>query len=202
MYRATADIKLPTAIIGSLPRPTWYTENLGSRNFLTAMVNARYREQYVDALTAFLTEQQLAGLDIVTDGDCRFDTDVGGQSWTSYPPSHMAGFDRHNPKPVPSSPGKEHGLVSRRAHPARLSRIAAAAANRRPGRARRPAVRRAVADGAAADHQAGQVRHRHRRDHRPAGRRSPLQGRAHAHPRHQRRAAAKSCTSWRTPAAR
>jgi 5-methyltetrahydropteroyltriglutamate--homocysteine methyltransferase len=70
------------------------------------MVNARYREQYVDALSTYVIEQQLAGLDILTDGDCRFDNDVGGQSWTSYPPSHMAGFDRHNPKPVPSSPGK------------------------------------------------------------------------------------------------
>src|SRR5262245_7047099 len=68
MLRATADIKLPTAIIGSLPRPNWYTENLGSRNFLAAMVNARYREQYIDALAAHITEQQLAGLDILTDG--------------------------------------------------------------------------------------------------------------------------------------
>ena len=42
MFRATADIKLPTAIVGSLPRPSWYTENLGSRTFLAAMVNARY----------------------------------------------------------------------------------------------------------------------------------------------------------------
>ena len=41
MFRATADIKLPTAIIGSLPRPSWYTENLGSRTFLAAMVNAQ-----------------------------------------------------------------------------------------------------------------------------------------------------------------
>ncbi len=106
MLRATADIKLPTAIVGSLPRPSWYTENLGSRTFLAAMVNARYREQYVDALGVYLLEQQLAGLDILTDGDCRFDTDVGGQSWTTYPPSHMQGFDRHNPRPVPSSPGK------------------------------------------------------------------------------------------------
>ena len=35
----------------------------------------------------------MAGLDIVTDGDCRFTQDIGGQSWTSYPPHHMAGFD-------------------------------------------------------------------------------------------------------------
>ena len=29
----------------------------------------------------------------MTDGDVRFTQDIGGQSWTSYPPFHMAGFD-------------------------------------------------------------------------------------------------------------
>jgi 5-methyltetrahydropteroyltriglutamate--homocysteine methyltransferase len=43
-------------------------------------------------LSCYLREQELAGLDIVTDGDCRFDDDVGGQSWTSYPPHHMTGY--------------------------------------------------------------------------------------------------------------
>ena len=35
MYRATKDIMLPTTITGSLPRPSWYTENLGTRIFST-----------------------------------------------------------------------------------------------------------------------------------------------------------------------
>ena len=59
---------------------------------------SRFREQYVDALSVYLREQEVAGLDIVTDGDCRFDQDIGGQSWTSYPPHHMAGFDTTHPK--------------------------------------------------------------------------------------------------------
>jgi 5-methyltetrahydropteroyltriglutamate--homocysteine methyltransferase len=62
------------------------------------MVISRFREQYVDALSVYLREQEVAGLDIVTDGDCRFDQDVGGQSWTSYPPHHMSGFDATHPK--------------------------------------------------------------------------------------------------------
>ena len=99
MYRATKDIILPTTITGSLPRPSWYTENLGTRHFLEAMVTRRFREQYEDALTCYLRDQELAGLDIVTDGDCRFDDDVGGQSWTAYPPMHMAGFEHGNPCP-------------------------------------------------------------------------------------------------------
>ena len=89
---------LPTTITGSLPRPSWYTENLGLKSFLDAMVISRFREQYVDALSVYLREQEVAGLDIVTDGDCRFDQDVGGQSWTSYPPHHMSGFDNVHPK--------------------------------------------------------------------------------------------------------
>jgi len=105
MYSATKDIILPTTITGSLPRPSWYTENLGTRHFLDAMVTRRFREQYEDALTCYLRDQELAGLDIVTDGDCRFDDDVGGQSWTSYPPMHMAGFDRDNPRPTPAGRG-------------------------------------------------------------------------------------------------
>lgn len=98
MLKATAGKVLPTTITGSLPRPSWYTENLGIKSFLDAMVISRFREQYVDALSVYLREQEVAGLDIVTDGDCRFDQDVGGQSWTSYPPHHMTGFDTQHPQ--------------------------------------------------------------------------------------------------------
>jgi 5-methyltetrahydropteroyltriglutamate--homocysteine methyltransferase len=113
MFTATAKIVLPTAIIGSLPRPSWYTENLGTRSFLDAMVNSRYREQYTDALSVYLREQELAGLDICTDGDCRFDQDVGGQSWTSYPPHHMSGFDHTHPKLARAGAG---GIAFPRGH--------------------------------------------------------------------------------------
>ena len=105
MLRATKDIKLPTTITGSLPRPSWYTENLDGRSFLDAMVNNRFREQYADTVSIYLHEQEIAGLDIVTDGDAHFDSDVGGQSWTNYPPRHMGGFDRHNPKPAVAGKG-------------------------------------------------------------------------------------------------
>jgi len=80
-------------MIGSLPRPSWYTENLGTRSFVEAMASNKFREQYTDALSVYLRDQEVAGLDILTDGDCRFDQDVGGQTWTSYPPRHMSGFD-------------------------------------------------------------------------------------------------------------
>jgi 5-methyltetrahydropteroyltriglutamate--homocysteine methyltransferase len=103
MLRVTKDIKLPTTITGSLPRPSWFTENLGARDFMFAMVDSAYREQYLDAVSVYLREQELAGLDIVTDGDAHFDNDVGGQSWTNYPTRHMSGF---NSDPKPTLAGK------------------------------------------------------------------------------------------------
>ncbi len=92
MYKATDGILLPTTIIGSLPRPAWYTENLGKRSFREAMVLTGFREQYIDAVSVYLRDQETAGLDILTDGDARFDADVGGHSWFSYAPNHMDGF--------------------------------------------------------------------------------------------------------------
>jgi 5-methyltetrahydropteroyltriglutamate--homocysteine methyltransferase len=113
MYTATSGLTLPTTITGSLPRPSWYTENLGTKSFLDAMVISRFREQYVDALSAYLREQEVAGLDILTDGDCRFDQDVGGQSWTSYPPHHMTGFEQSHPKLARAGAG---GIAFPRGH--------------------------------------------------------------------------------------
>ena len=63
MLTTTADIVLPTSIIGSLPRPSWYTENLRGRNFLHAMLDTKYREQYIDAVTVFLRAQEAAGVE-------------------------------------------------------------------------------------------------------------------------------------------
>ena len=118
MLKATAGKLLPTTITGSLPRPSWYTENLGNRSFLEAMVYTRFREQYTDALSIYMKEQEISGLDIVTDGDCRFNQDIGGQSWTSYPPNHMSGFDRDVPE-ARSNRSWRHWL-STRAYPSRL----------------------------------------------------------------------------------
>jgi 5-methyltetrahydropteroyltriglutamate--homocysteine methyltransferase len=94
MYRASAGVLLPTSIIGSLPRPAWHTVQLGSRSFLEAMVNARWREQYEDAVSTHLRAQEVAGLDICTDGDAHYDEEIGGWSWQSYSLTHMAGFSR------------------------------------------------------------------------------------------------------------
>ena len=93
MFTATRDKMLPTTITGSLPRPGWYTENLGARTFRDALSDARYREQYTDAVGTYLLDQERAGLDILTDGDARFDTDVGGMSWLQYPARRFRGLE-------------------------------------------------------------------------------------------------------------
>jgi 5-methyltetrahydropteroyltriglutamate--homocysteine methyltransferase len=112
MFTATANVILPTTIIGSLPRPGWYTQNLGGRDFREAMVDRTYREQYLDAVSSYVRDQEVAGLDIVTDGDCRFDADVAGHNWFSYAPLHMDGFSGMRPYRVkgglagiPNKPG-------------------------------------------------------------------------------------------------
>jgi 5-methyltetrahydropteroyltriglutamate--homocysteine methyltransferase len=104
MLRATRDLTLPTTVIGSLPRPGWYTENLAGRPFLQAMVDVRFREQYTDAVSVYLRDQETAGLDICTDGDCHFDEEVAGYSWFSYPVYRMSGFDHAHPQPYPAAP--------------------------------------------------------------------------------------------------
>src|SRR3989449_10584346 len=81
MFKASANVVLPTSIIGSLPRPSWYNAVLGTQSFLEAMVNSRYREQYEDAVAVFLRAQEIAGLDICTDGDAHYDEQVAGMSW-------------------------------------------------------------------------------------------------------------------------
>ncbi len=107
MYTSTKDIVLPTTITGSLPRPGWFTENLSGRPFLVAMADASFREQYLDAVSAAIRDQERAGLDIVTDGDARFDIDVGGRSWMGYVPERLEGMsDRETSMgPVTGRPG-------------------------------------------------------------------------------------------------
>jgi 5-methyltetrahydropteroyltriglutamate--homocysteine methyltransferase len=94
VFVATASRPLATTITGSLPRPSWYVQNLGDRPFLTAFNgDAAFREQYVDAAAAMISDQTRAGLDIVTDGEMRFDADIGGRSWFGYLFDRMGGLE-------------------------------------------------------------------------------------------------------------
>jgi len=95
MLNATRDLTLPTTVTGSWPRPSWFTEVLRGRPFKEALGDSRFREQYLDAVSCVVKEQEQAGLDIVTDGDSRFDLTVGGKSWFFYPIERLLGITGH-----------------------------------------------------------------------------------------------------------
>jgi 5-methyltetrahydropteroyltriglutamate--homocysteine methyltransferase len=95
VLNATRDRVLPTTITGSYPRPAWFTEGLRGRPFKAALGDSLFREQYLDAVQCLVGEQVRAGLDIVTDGDSRFDLTVGGRSWFYYPIERLAGITGH-----------------------------------------------------------------------------------------------------------
>jgi 5-methyltetrahydropteroyltriglutamate--homocysteine methyltransferase len=109
MLVATKETPLATTITGSLPRPAWFTENLDGRPFLTAFNgDAVYREQYGDAVAALVSDQVRAGLDIVSDGEMRFDVDIGGRSWFGYAFDRMEGL-----APRPRGASRPPGSIRR-----------------------------------------------------------------------------------------
>jgi len=95
MLKTTRDMMLPTAITGSYPRPLWFDRSLDGRSFKAALGDSLFREQYLDAVAAIINAQEAAGLDIVTDGDSRFDLVVGGKSWFFYPIERLGGIHGH-----------------------------------------------------------------------------------------------------------
>jgi 5-methyltetrahydropteroyltriglutamate--homocysteine methyltransferase len=95
MLKVTNKLILPTTMVGSYPRPLWFTESLGTGSFKQAMGDSLFREQYVDAVTCVLNAQESAGLDILTDGDSRFDLTVGGKSWFFYVLERLGGIGGH-----------------------------------------------------------------------------------------------------------
>ena len=92
MLKATANKPLITAMVGSFPKPSWFTENLHGRPFTVAMGDSQYREQYLDSVACYISEQERAGLDVIVDGDTRFDLEVGGRSWFFYTIERLNGI--------------------------------------------------------------------------------------------------------------
>jgi 5-methyltetrahydropteroyltriglutamate--homocysteine methyltransferase len=95
MLNATRDLVLPTTITGSYPRPHWFTESLRGRSFKAALGDSIFREQYLDAVSCLVRDQERAGLDLVTDADSRFDLTVGGKSWFYYAIERLTGITGH-----------------------------------------------------------------------------------------------------------
>lgn len=99
-FTATKDIPLASTVTGSWPRPSWYTESLWGRPLDSAMLNPVYREQFTDALSTVVSDQERAGLDLVTNGDYFLDADFAGRAWHHYPLQRWLGlqFDELQPE--------------------------------------------------------------------------------------------------------
>src|SRR3989440_9843892 len=91
----TRDRILPPAITGSYPRPLWFDRSLDGRSLKAALGDSLFREKYRAAAASITAEPEAAGLDIVTDGDSRFDLTVGGKSWFFYPIERLGGLRGH-----------------------------------------------------------------------------------------------------------
>jgi methionine synthase II (cobalamin-independent) len=77
MPRKIVDTILPTTMVGSYPRPHWFTRQLLGRDVRVAFKEVQHEEAYHDATHAVLHDQEEAGLDIVTDGQMSYDDYVG-----------------------------------------------------------------------------------------------------------------------------
>jgi 5-methyltetrahydropteroyltriglutamate--homocysteine methyltransferase len=100
MFTATKDLVLPTTVTGSWPRPTWFTEAMWGRPLDTAMMDITYREQFLDATSTVISDQERAGLDILTNGDYFLDPDFAGRSWHHYPLQRWLGFEGDELQPA------------------------------------------------------------------------------------------------------
>src|SRR4051812_25740744 len=94
MFTATDGKALLTTTTGALPRPSWYTENLGGQPLAYGFAQRAYREQHFDCLACQVAAQARAGIDIMVDGDTRLDDDVAGRSWVSYVTERIEGIGK------------------------------------------------------------------------------------------------------------
>ena len=64
-------------MVGSYPRPHWFTHQLRGRDIRVAFKEVQHEEAYNDAVATVIRDQEEAGLDIVTDGNMWYDDYVG-----------------------------------------------------------------------------------------------------------------------------
>jgi 5-methyltetrahydropteroyltriglutamate--homocysteine methyltransferase len=94
MPKKIVDTILPTTMVGSYPRPHWYTQQLLGRDVRVAFKEVKHEEAYLDATHAVISDQEEVGLDIVTDGQMSYDDYVGvigSFCWYMY--ERIGGFD-------------------------------------------------------------------------------------------------------------
>lgn len=94
MPKKIVDTILPTTMVGSYPRPHWFHQQLLGRDVRVAFKEVAHEEAYHDATHAVISDQEEAGLDIVTDGQMSYDDYVGGiGSFCWYMYERIPGFE-------------------------------------------------------------------------------------------------------------
>ena len=157
MFTATANLILPSTTTGSLPRPRWFDVSMWGRPLDTCMLDVRFREKFQDAMAVVISDQERAGLDILTHGDLHCDEDMAGRAWHHYPLQRWAGFEGDHLQPEETTAPWLHYPAGHAAE-RDLHRLALAARGRQD-RASAARLPEALAHRAEQDAQAGQVRH-------------------------------------------
>src|SRR4051794_41514695 len=105
MPTKVTDTILPTTMIGSYPKPRWYTRyNLAGADLLEWWKVEENWHAWWDATTACIKDQELAGLDIVTDGQMHFDDYGGGiGSFVWYLDERLGGLTKAKPPHPPAT---------------------------------------------------------------------------------------------------
>jgi methionine synthase II (cobalamin-independent) len=86
---------LPTTMVGSYPRPSWFTHQLAGRDVLEAFKSVTHLEAFRDAVRVVVDDQERAGLDLLTDGQMWFDDyTMGIGSFLWYWLERLPGFGR------------------------------------------------------------------------------------------------------------
>jgi 5-methyltetrahydropteroyltriglutamate--homocysteine methyltransferase len=84
---------LPTTMVGSYPRPSWFRHQLEGRDILEAFKVSHHREAFEDATRSVIDDQLDAGLDILADGQMWFDDyEMGIGSFLWYWLERTGGF--------------------------------------------------------------------------------------------------------------
>ena len=77
-FTVTKDLILPSTVTGSWPRPRWFDVSMWGKPLDTCMMDIRFREKFQDALAIVISDEERAGLDILTHGDFHCDEDFAG----------------------------------------------------------------------------------------------------------------------------
>ena len=93
-------VPISTTQTGRYPRPVWYNYDINDRSWVEMCNRPNFLESYSDAIQAIITDHEICGLDITTDGCLRYDprgTTIA--PWDTNGLAYMGGVKRVPKKP-------------------------------------------------------------------------------------------------------